>query len=241
MALKVGTVDASKVYVGGVLAKSVYLGGSRAWSSAPVLDGTNAVPNPALEGGSLTGWLTISTPTYPLTLDTTAPISGTQSAMTTRSATSPGVVASGMALQLGSGTTYFPATPGVPITSSVEVKAELAGRRIRLYYQWFDAALTPTSSAVILAVASTVAGQVYRVAITDTPIAGTVTARLRVEVSLAAGNATTGERAWYDRFRWGGSPSDTTYFDGSTPAAPPYTYNWTGTVNASPSQRWLQP
>lgn len=206
--------------------------------TAGAVDGSNGCTNPSLEGGTLTGWISVSTSNYPVTLDTTAPISGTSSALSTRTATSPSGVAGAAALQLGNGTTYFPVTPGVPITASVDIKTELAGRRIRLFFQWFDAALTATSSAISVPVSSTVAGQTYRVAATETPIAGTVTARLRVEVSLAAGNATTGERVWYDRFRWGGSPTDTAYFDGDSPADSAHGYRWTGTAKASSSERY---
>jgi hypothetical protein len=202
--------------------------------TAPAVDATNSHANPSLESGVLDGWVSTSSSVYVLSLDSVAPISGAYSALTTRSATSPNTTAAAIQLSNPSGVNqHFPVAAGDRVTASLDVKVELPGRRIRIWFAWYDAANTMTTSPVIVAIASTVAGTVYRVSNTETAPAGTVAARLRVSVDLASGNATTGERAWFDRACWGLS----TYFDGDTAADATYSYRWTGTPRASTSER----
>jgi hypothetical protein len=93
-------------------------------------------------------------------------------------------------------------------------------------------------------IAATVAGQVSRVVVTIVPNqAAAVRGYVIISSVSNSGNAVIGERVWVDNLtiETTSARPDGSYFDGSTPAAPPYTYNWTGTPNASTSQRWLQP
>jgi len=199
----------------------------------PVAVATNLATNPALEGGALTGWNAVSGTAYPVTLDTAAPISGTRSALTVRASTLDATVS---ALALSATTpAYAPAVAGSSITFSVDVKTELAGRRVRAFIQYFDG-VTTSSGPTLTLVDSTVAGAVNRIAVTGTVPVGMNSARLRVIVDLTAGTATLGEKVWYDRAKLSTS-TDPTYFDGTTPTAAPYSYRWTGAANASTSEQ----
>lgn len=199
----------------------------------PVLDATNPATNPNLEGGSLTGWSAVSATAYPLTLDASGAMSGTYSALTTRTDQSPSITAGALAAS-GVSVAYIPATAGDTVTVSIDVKTEQAARKIRGFLQFYDSVSVTSSSPTVTLVDSTAAGVVNRVTVSGVVPAGMNSVRLRLLVETLAGNAITGERVWFDRIRWGGAD----YFDGSTPASGDLTFNWTGAVNASTSERW---
>ena len=66
------------------------------WDHPPVPAVANQALNPGLGTGSLAWWPSNNPALYELTLDTAAPISGNCSAMTTRTASTPSVIAGGI-------------------------------------------------------------------------------------------------------------------------------------------------
>lgn len=194
----------------------------------------NLATNPNLESGALTGWSTVSAD-YPVSIDTTAPISGTRSVVTIRGATAS-LTCSAVALS-GQSAAYVPAAVGAKLTFAVDVKVELAGRRVRAFVQYYDGVSATQSGPTITFADPTTAGQTVRVVLTATIPAGFNSARIRILVDLAAGSSTTGERAWYDRLTVEAGATSGAYFDGDTADTTTYNYAWTEAVNASTSTR----
>lgn len=203
-----------------------------------VLDATNGATNPGLENGLINGWRTNSSSAYPITVDSTLPISGTYSAMTTRGSSSLNTAVASMFIgEYAVPGTGFPCTPGVPIVASLDVRCEgAANKRILTAWQWLDSAGVVLSlDTAVTRGSDIIAGQVFRAVVTGTPPTGAASGRAIITVSTMSGNAVVGERCWFDNARLGG----TDYFDGDTPAASPYSYAWTGTARSSSSQRLL--
>jgi hypothetical protein len=195
---------------------------------------TNWAINPNLETNAST-WYGANDALFTFSRDTTAPITGTASAMTTKTASASG--GAGVAIMSG-----ILCTPGIPLTSGVDGRAERAGRRVNLTYQWRNSGGSYISTSPGSAYQTLVAGTVYRAQLTATPPALAVSAELVVSVITVDGsNAVTGERVWFDNVRAGG---DGSYFDGSSAATPPavpnppdISYEWVGTPRASLSHR----
>lgn len=200
-------------------------------ATSPVLDATNPATNPALEIGTIANWISNNAAAWPASVDSTAPISGSYSALSTLVQATPGSTAGGIYV-LGSGPgSGFPVTAGQSVTASIDIKPEYT-RRCTVYLQWFNASggVVSSSPATYTQIE---AGQVMRLTTTATAPAGAAGVRVVCAVITVTGNAVTGERVWYDRVRVGG----TDYFDGDTPADGPYSYRWTGTAKASSSER----
>lgn len=216
--------------------------GERVWfdrlrvSTGPgVLDATNVFQNPNLENGQSTYWASNSASLYPVTVDAAAPMTGTYSLLSTRTATGPNVAAASVNLNGSGAGGTFPVTPGAPISAGSDVKAEQDSRSVEVYFQWFDAAGALLSTGTRGTTFALAAGVVTRVSVTDTPPAGAAGGRLILVVSTTTGvNAVTGERVWFDSGWVGAGP-----FSGSMPPDGRYVYLWTGTAWASTSQRWL--
>ena len=190
---------------------------------------TNLATNPNLEA-SATNWASANSALYVFARDTAAPISGAVSAMTTKTAGAAGRYAT--AVVIGQN----PCIEAVPITASIDVKSELSGRRVSLQYQWRTAAgvYLSTSPGGVYQIPDMTGGQVYRGAVTATPPATAALCDVVVNVVTVDGsNSIEGERVWVDNLNVG----DSDYFDGSTPASGGYSYRWTGTPNASTSER----
>lgn len=255
------TFDVQKVYVGTAMAPMPWFDGNTAasgdysyrWTGTangstservranpPVktVTATNAASNPNLESG-LTGWATANASLYTISLDTTAPISDTQSAMLTRTATSPDAYVGAFNVNGMTPNAWIPISNGVPITVGFDIKTELADRAIRVSLNQYDSAgafisATPTT----IPVASTVAGQVQRVVQTITPNAvNAARGYLIVSARSNGANPAAGERFWMDNLRIGG---DGAYFDGDTPASGGNFYRWTGARLTSTSERYTE-
>ena len=205
--------------------------------STPSFDliSTNLATNPNLELNA-TSWASANGALYTFARDTSAPISGTASAMTTRTASTPNSAAGVVVVS------PHPCVAGVPITFGIDVKSELAGRQLLLQYQWRTAGGTYISSSTnTVAIPSMNAGEVYRGVVTATPPATAALCDVVASVFTVDGsNATTGERVWFDNLSVESGTTEGTYFDGSTPDTDFDFYDWAGTPNASAS-RYYQP
>jgi hypothetical protein len=209
-------------------------------ATAAVTD-TNLVQNPGVETNTL-GWYSNDASKYPISSDATAPISGVASVMATRAAGTLNNFAASMYLTggLSAAITAIPVVPGVPITWSLDVKAELAGRQSRIGVWFRDEAGVAVGGGVYPPSYTTLtAGVVSRMLTTATPPAGAAFAYIGVDVStVSAGNATVGERVWFDRCYAGADPVGA-YYDGTYAIAGDVWYQWTGTANASTTQKML--
>ena len=196
--------------------------------------GTNLADTPNFEDGLPGGWTSGTAARYPLTVDSTAPISGTKSIMSTRTADTPNTYAVALTARQRS-LTRFSVTAGKIYTWAADARTELAGRKCWSQVTYFDAAGAQVGvSGYVTHTTSSVAGQVFRIAQTFLTPANAVTAQWTMEVFVTAGGTTTGERVWFDNFvmREG---SDGTYFDGDTGSA--LTHRWTGTAHNSTSEQ----
>jgi len=201
---------------------------------AVAVTATNLAANPNLEGGVLTGWFSSSGGDYPISLDTFLPIGGTRSAVLTRAATNLNSTVGGFGLTGSS--TYITAPAGTTFTFAVDVKTEMAARRIYAYVRYADGSVSGSTTYV----PSTTAGGTYRIVHTATVPAGQTGIRLQIGVQTTGGNATAGERVWGDNLSIEKGTTPGTYFDGSTSVDGTHTYHWTGTPNASTSERHTQ-
>lgn len=256
------TIDLQRAYVGNEGASVPWFDGSTAtsgdytyrWTGAvnastservranpPVktVNRTNLADNPNVEG-DVSGWTSNTPANYPITQDTSAPISGTTSAMSTRTATSPNNYAFAGILKRRDNS-RFPCTAGAPVTFGIDVKLDQAGRNFRTNITPYDAggSAMATLGWVITPVATP--NQVTRFVRTFTPPAGAVGFYINVEVNTTlGGNAVTGERCWLDNLMVENGTTDGSYLDGSTPASGGNLYRWTGAVNASTSERYAE-
>lgn len=209
-------------------------------TATSAVDRTNLAMNGNMEGGVVTGWNSNNISSYPVTLDTTAPISGTASAITTRTSSSPNTTAGAIFIGAQIPTSQFAVVPGQPITMAFDVKVEQANRQGLAYFLWYDAAkvsLGNSSAGVVYTALPS--GQVVRLSQTATPPAGAVWAYVNTQVTSTAGNVVTGERIWFDNLVIENGTTDGSYFDGATVPSGNYWYRWTGTANASTSERLL--
>ena len=205
---------------------------------------TNLAMNPALEGGVTTGWNTNDGTRYPATLDTASRMSGVNSMMTTRTATTPNTTAGSLNVGARIPSGQVPVVEGNVYTFGLDVKAELAGRRARLSYLWYDSGKVPlTPQSTVGAFTNLTAGQTTRLVFTTIAPPLAAYAYPVVEVYTVGGeNSTVGERCWFDRATIESSVTDGSYFDGSTPTIPASnpagtSYRWTGTPNNSTSEK----
>jgi hypothetical protein len=218
--------------------------GERVWfdslrrSTGPgTLNATNLFPNPGVESGSATYWQSNNTGLFPVSADATAPISGKFSAMTTRTATSPSRFPGSISLTGASTAGCIPCTPGTRLYTACDVKAELAGRRVEIYYQWFNAAGSYTGTGARGTYTTLSAGQAVRAKYSEIPPAGAVLCQPVVEVSTVNSSlVSAGERCWFDNAAVGAS--DLPAFSGYTAPDGTYVYRWTGAAWGSPSERW---
>jgi len=197
----------------------------------PLTVANNLATNPAYENGT-NSILTGSTGTYLISTDTTAPITGTRSALFTRAGTLTPTIAQILGTVAGN---KFSVTPGQVITGAMSIKTDVAGSKISTRWYWYDSSGTLTVGTMTDRVLNVVAGQVYRVAETGIALSDSATAYFVVTVTTASGNAVAGQRVWADQLLLQDSISDGTYFDGSTPSTPQMRYAWTGGVNLSGS------
>lgn len=197
------------------------------------LTATNLATNPGVEVGT-TGFVSQDASKYPITADTTQPIAGTRSMLTTRTGALDNTLSQFQCL--GSGGGYFPVSAGVPVAASLSLKTEVAGAKVSVLWYWYDASSTFLSAYTCLGTPpSTVAGQVYRLDASATPPAGAAFGVIIVDLKApGGGNAVAGQRVWADQIivSVGGNG---VYFDGSTPDTATMRYDWTGTPNASTS------
>jgi hypothetical protein len=196
---------------------------------------TNLAINPGYEIGTNCYFAANTGTNWPITADTSQPIAGTKSAMTTRAAANPNTIVGQYVLDPKNGTA-FPVTPGSPITLGVSIKTDAPGAKVTTQWIWFDSAFgTAQYGTMKTQVPSMVAGTVYRMVDSATPPAGAALGQVYVTVSAASGNAVTGQRVWMDQLsaEYGTTAGD--YFDGSTPSDLSTSYAWSGTPNASQS------
>ncbi|MFL5861745.1 MAG: hypothetical protein ACJ780_13345, partial [Solirubrobacteraceae bacterium] len=102
------------------------------------IQATNQALNPNLQGGTINGWNSNNGALYPAVLDTSSAMSGTNSVRSDRLSASLDATAASLYLTTPTGT-RVPVTEGQPITASVDVKCELANRKIDMYWLWYDA------------------------------------------------------------------------------------------------------
>jgi hypothetical protein len=226
--------DPTGTYFDGNTPGAMWSGAVNASPSIWLADAVNRAMNPNVEINSL-GWNSNDGSKYPVTRDTTAPISGTGSVMATRTATTLNNFAASLYLTggLSASITAIPVIPGVPITWALDFKTDLAGRRSRIGIWFRDAAQVPVGSAFYPPGFTTPpAGVTARMITTAIPPAGAAFCYIGVDVATVGGeNATVGERAWFDNLYIGPDPTGT-YFDGSSPGCV-----WVGTPNQSASFR----
>jgi hypothetical protein len=237
----VGTVNAriiAGVYTvsgNALIGEKVWYDNARASQGTGILDATNLAHNPGLELGSTSGWVSNSSSVYPLTLDSANPISGSYSALVTRTSTSPSNVLASLTI---SGTsTRFNATPGVPITVSLDVRPELADRYIQTNFNFYDAGTVLISQPGWVVAVDPLPTGVTRITRTVTPPAGTVTANFLLQAYSNTGNCQTGERLWLDNLMVSES-GVTQFFSGNTKPDGQFVYFWTGAMGSSTIQRW---
>ena len=205
---------------------------------------TNLMPNPNCET-NIIGWYSNQGTQFPLTRDTTAPIGGTASAMTTRTATSPNTTVGSIYLPgtIGGSTAWMPVTPGQVLTVGVDVRCEAANRTAVFILSFRDAGGSPIAGNVSSGLITLTAGVTRRITVTGTAPAAAALCNTSIAVATVSGDAPVGERVWYDNSTIESGTTDGVYFDGSTPAVPGpvsgnmITHAWTGTANASTSTR----
>lgn len=202
----------------------------------------NYAANPNCESGVVTGFSSNNSVFYPVSLDTTNPISGTRSAVLTRTAdmtsartTAVSAFLTGALTGGSQGQTNVVA--GVPLTFAADIRVERANRRVQAYIVFANSGGTvanlPNAANVVIPVAT--AGAVSRIAVTATCPAGATWAYMVVIVMDASGaDVIPGERVWFDNLRVG---QDAEYFDGATPAVGEFNHAWLGAANASQSIR----
>jgi hypothetical protein len=197
--------------------------------------GTNRAQNPNVETNSL-GWFSNDAAQWAISASTSSPIAGTRSALSVKTAT-VSVSAASLYLtgELAGALNGISVTPGVPITYAVSIKAQRASRRATGYVAWRTAAngALSTSPATSLTLTANVTG---RLVVRVTPPAGAAFGFLVLSVDSTSGNAVTGEEVRFDNL-YIGADSAGVYFDGSTAPAGGFTYRWTGTANASTSEK----
>jgi hypothetical protein len=155
----------------------------------------NLVTNPGYESGT-NSFFSNNGANYPVTADTVAPIGGTRSAYVVRAGTMNTTVASGY-IAPTINTSKFSVTEGQPITYGYSVKTDTPGLTVNTKWNWYDSGSVQIPAPTNVQVASTVAGQIYRVSEVGIPPVGAVTAWPQLLVTKAT-IAVGGEKIWYD-------------------------------------------
>jgi hypothetical protein len=206
---------------------------------------TNVHTNPGAEAASLTpGWISSNPALWPITIDTTAPIAGKQSAMTTRAALTgtQDPIAGIFQLSTSDASTIpanrFKVAPGQRMTASVRVRSENA-REVAFVFQWRnpDGSALSNSTSVIVQISANVATTIVLDQVAPTGAAQGIP-NLTVRTPGQATAASPGERVWVDSalVQLDGDPA-LPYFDGDTPDTNDYSFAWAGAANASYSTR----
>jgi uncharacterized protein YcfL len=186
---------------------------------------TNQAINPGYESGTANCFFSTNGVNYPITADTTAPISGTRSATAIRAGTLNSTLAQ---IMCSSGAAKFPVVEGQSVTGGVSVKSNVTDTQISTRWYWYDAAVVLTQGPGTVKVTNMVAGQVYRVADTTVVPPGTVNAYFVVSVITGSGgNCALGNQVWIDQLTLENAVSDGSWVDPKN--------GWTGTVDASTS------
>jgi hypothetical protein len=193
---------------------------------------TNLVTNPGYEVGTAC-FASNSGSVYPVTADTTAPIAGTRSAMSTRQAANPNNTA--MSCYFGPVTGKYPVTPGVPVTWSISWKTDVAGTVFNAFLYWYDAANVRISTSPTVQSPPAVYGVTQRLVVKAVPPANAVGCWAGATAVVQGSITTEGQRVWMDLQVFENADTDGSYFDGDTPPGGGYRYAWLGAVHASQS------
>lgn len=199
----------------------------------------NLATNPAAETSAV-GWISNNPAVYPATFDTTVKRSGTKSVRCA------GVTAQPVLMSLynvGGGT--FAATVGTAYTASVYVAhnaATTASASVQLSFLDSGGGVIQSFTGTAVAAIAGDSQFTARPFVTATAPANSVTFRLIVTITRAAGTVLAGEYGWADDCLIEAAGGLLPYFDGSTAvdATTGWTYAWTGTANASAST-WTAP
>jgi hypothetical protein len=218
-----------------VIATRAYVDNTTGSSGEPELAATNLAPNPSLEGGSATGWVSNDEVGQPLVLDNTSAMTGVYSMRQAAKAVPTAEIAS---LYLTAADwARFPCVAGQAFTFSLDVKCEVANRAVQFYVAWYNGSTWLAQSELVGVVDTGAAGTTRRAVFTAVPPAGATVASPSVIVrTMDWSPAIPGEKAWLDRLNVGGAE----YFDGDTPDSPTDTYNWTGSQYSSTSEHWTK-
>lgn len=206
----------------------------------------NLFINPGAEAAdTLTMWDSKDATRFTDSLNTTTPISGSQSVRTTRQAASLNSTASEM--WVGKDATFgFPVTAGQTYTVSVDLRVGSAAAALKLNafeIRWLDVAGSPVSSTTSTPGTALTVDEVVRGSLSGVAPVGATNAWLYLNVQTVSGaNASAGDIVDYDNALAEESASAGEYFDGSFPDSNDFViggqqinYEWVGAANASHS------
>ena len=207
----------------------------------------NRMTNPNLELNTQF-WGSSNSALWPLVRDTTAPIYGAASAMTTRAADLTSQATSVSTVQVfapevigGGNNIRLTCQPGDEVSFRYRMKIEAAPRTLNGYISWRSdtgGSASPATSTPVTFTATAVGA--YSITVTGTAPAGCVAYIPTIYVTMPAGqgNAHPGERIWLDALLVQTNGDSTLgYWDGDTADTPDYGYSWAGAQHASQSLR----
>lgn len=174
-------------------------------------------------------WITNNAALYPVTLDPTVFHSGTRSAKSVRTTSTPSLAISSVNFTppntSGPSLPYrVNVTPGEVVSFAVYVRSEVAGVA-RITPQWKDAAGANVASTTGPAVSVPAGTGWTRVAFEGREVpAGAAYVQIYGTLNLPSGLTVGGETCWWDSLMVNTGPTVGAYFDGSMPGA-----SWAGT------------
>jgi lysophospholipase L1-like esterase len=190
----------------------------------------NIATNPGYESGT-NSFASSNTGLYVPTTESTAPLFGTKSLLTTRASTLSNII-SAVLLTSGASASRTPCTAGQAIFGAVTVKTEVYNARIATSWFWYDAASGLTQGTETTRYSNVTPNTLYRVSEVGIPPAGTVTCIFVVRVYTNSGNCAVGDKVWFDQLMIvdNYSGAELAYNDGNSLG-----WTWAGTADASTS------